>query len=141
SGAARLDASGCRAGAGEAAVSAARTPVLDALPTTGRRLLGYLRPYVWPHFAGALLCMVVYSGTAGAVPWLVRSLIDDIFASRDRHMLSLLPAMILAVFSIRAAVNFGQAYLGEWVGERIVYDLRASLQSKVQRLPVSFFDR
>ncbi|HYB97953.1 MAG TPA: ABC transporter transmembrane domain-containing protein [Candidatus Limnocylindrales bacterium] len=119
----------------------ATRPVMDALPTTGRRLLAYLRPYVWPHFAGALLCMVVYSGTAGAVPYLVRSLIDDIFSKRNHEMLVLLPALILATFTIRAAVNFGQAYLGEWVGERIVYDLRARLQEKVQHLPVSFFDR
>lgn len=108
---------------------------------TSRRILGYLKPYVWPHFVGALVCMVVYSGTAGAVPWLVKRLIDDVFASRNRDMLGLLPGLIVATFVVRAAVNFGQAYLGEWVGERIVYDLRGHLQAKVQLLPVSFFDR
>jgi len=109
--------------------------------STSRRILAYLRPYLWPHFAGALLCMVVYSGTAGAVPWLVKRLVDDIFESRDRDMLGLLPGFIVAIFVLRAAVNFGQAYLGEWVGERIVYDMRCRLQEKVQLLPVSFFDR
>ena len=126
---------------GSDASPAATNTLRKALPTTGRRLLAYLRPYVWPHFAGALVCMVIYSGTAGAVPYLVRSLIDDIFSQRDHEMLVMLPAFILATFTIRAAVNFGQAYLGEWVGERIVYDLRAELQDKVQHLPVSFFDR
>ncbi|MBI5504915.1 MAG: ATP-binding cassette domain-containing protein [Deltaproteobacteria bacterium] len=109
--------------------------------STSRRILTYLRPYVWPQFVGALACMVVYSTTAGAVPWLVKRLIDDIFASRNRDMLGMLPGLIVATFVIRAAVNFGQAYLGEWVGERIVYDLRGRLQEKVQMLPVSFFDR
>jgi subfamily B ATP-binding cassette protein MsbA len=100
-----------------------------------------LKPYVWPQFGGALACMIAYSAMSGAVPWLVRSLIDDVFAARDEHMLSMLPALIVLVFVVRAAVNFGQAYLGEWVGESIVYDLRGQLQQKVQRLPVSFFDR
>lgn len=108
---------------------------------TGRRLYGYLRPYLWPHFAGALLCMIAYSAMSGAVPWLVRSLIDDVFTARDEKMLGLLPPLIVAVFVVRAAVNFGQSYLGDWVGESIVFDLRARLQEKVQRLPVSFFDR
>ena len=85
--------------------------------------------------------MIAYSAMSGAVPWLVRSLIDDVFAARDERMLAMLPALIVAVFVVRAAVNFGQAYLGEWVGESIVYDLRGRLQEKVQRLPVSFFDR
>ncbi len=105
------------------------------------RLLVFLRPYVWPQFGGALVCMIAYSAMSGAVPWLVRSLIDDVFAARDERMLSMLPALIVVVFVVRAAVNFGQAYLGEWVGESIVYDLRGQLQQKVQRLPVSFFDR
>jgi subfamily B ATP-binding cassette protein MsbA len=85
--------------------------------------------------------MIAYSAMSGAIPWLVRSLIDDVFSARDEQMLSMLPALIVAVFILRAAVNFGQAYLGEWVGESIVYDLRGQLQQKVQRLPVSFFDR
>ncbi|MFN2375360.1 MAG: ABC transporter ATP-binding protein [Candidatus Binatia bacterium] len=85
--------------------------------------------------------MLAYSAMSGAVPWLVRSLIDDVFAQRDERMLSMLPALIIVVFVLRAGVNFGQAYLGEWVGESIVFDLRGRLQEKVQRLPVSFFDR
>ena len=93
-----------------------------------RRLLVFLRPYVWPQFGGALACMIAYSAMSGAVPWLVRSLIDDVFAARDERMLSMLPALIAAVFAVRAAVNFGQSYLGEWVGESIVYDLRGQLQ-------------
>ena len=85
--------------------------------------------------------MIAYSAMSGAVPWLVRSLIDDVFSARDERMLAVLPVLIMVVFLVRAAVNFGQAYLGEWVGESIVYDLRGRLQEKVQRLPVSFFDR
>jgi subfamily B ATP-binding cassette protein MsbA len=106
-----------------------------------RRLFAFLRPYLWPQFAGALACMLGYSAMSGAVPWLVRSLIDDVFRERDERMLTLLPAAIVVVFVLRAAMNFGQAYLGEWVGEHVIFDLRAALQRKVQRLPVSFFDR
>ena len=106
-----------------------------------RRLYALLRPYLWPQFAGALACMLAYSAMSGAVPWLVRSLIDDVFSARDQRMLSLLPILIVVVFVLRAGVNFGQSYLGEWVGESIIYDLRGRLQEKVQRLPVSFFDR
>ncbi len=113
----------------------------DSSWVTLRRLLSYLRPYAWPWFAGALACMVIYSATSGAVPYLVRSLIDDIFAARDEYMLRILPAGIFAVFSLRALVNFGQAYLGEYVGQHIVFDLRQALEDKVQHLPLSYLDR
>ncbi|HXC52639.1 MAG TPA: ABC transporter transmembrane domain-containing protein [Candidatus Limnocylindrales bacterium] len=85
--------------------------------------------------------MIAYSAMSGAVPWLVRSLVDDVFQNRNERMLTVLPVLIVVVFVARAGVNFGQAYLNEWVGESIVYDLRARLHQKVQRLPVSFFDR
>lgn len=111
-----------------------------ASPEVARRLVAYLRPYVWPYFVGALVCMILYSGTSGAVPWLVRSLIDDIFDQHNVEMLNQLPGMIVAVFVVRAMVNYGQAYLSEYVGQRIVYDLRMELQQRIQRLPQSFFD-
>ena len=37
-----------------------------------RRLLVYLRPYWWPHFACAIACMVLFSATNGAMPFLIR---------------------------------------------------------------------
>ncbi len=109
--------------------------------STGRRLLAYLRPYVWPYFVGALLCMTAYSATAGIVPYLVRSLVDDVLQAGDNSVLRILPAAIAATFVIRAAVNFGQAYLGEYVGQHIVFDLRRGLDEHIQHLPIAYFDK
>ncbi len=110
-------------------------------PTIWRRLWGYLRPYVWPHFTVAIACMVLYSGSSGAVPYLVRTLVDDVLERGDREMLHYVPILIIVTFLIRGLVNFGQAYLGEYVGQHIVFDLRRDLDDKVQHLPVSTFDR
>jgi len=43
------------------------------------RLLQYLRPYLWPRFAVAVVCMVLYSSTNGVMPLLVRGVFDDVF--------------------------------------------------------------
>lgn len=109
--------------------------------STGRRLLAYLRPYVWPYFVGALLCMTAYSATAGIVPFLVHSLVDKVFQAGDNSVLRILPAVIAATFVVRAAVNFGQAYLGEYVGQHIVFDLRRGLDERIQHLPIAYFDK
>ncbi len=106
-----------------------------------KRLYGYLRPYMWPYFVAALVCMVLYSASSGLVPYLVKSLVDDIFEEQNREMLRLLPGLIVLVFLVRGVVNFGQAYLGEYVGQKIVFDLREELEAKVQHLPMSFFDQ
>ena len=48
-----------------------------------KRLLAYLRPYVWPRFVVALLATILFSATNGAVPFLIRFIYDDIFENRD----------------------------------------------------------
>jgi subfamily B ATP-binding cassette protein MsbA len=104
------------------------------------RLFAYLRPYLWPHFAAAMVCMVAYSATSGAVPYLVRTLVDDVLSTADSSMLVRLPVWIVAVFTLRGLANFGQSYLGEWIGQHIVYDIRSELSAKIQHLPASYFD-
>jgi subfamily B ATP-binding cassette protein MsbA len=106
-----------------------------------RRLYGYLRPYLWPHFLAAVACMVLYSATAGAVPYLVRALVDDVLTTGDRATLGAMPALIVVVFALRGAMAFGHTYLGEYVGQHIVHDVRRDLSEHIQRLPVAYFDR
>ncbi len=109
--------------------------------TSYRRLLSYLRPYVWPRFVGGAACMMVFSATTFYLPFLIRDIFDDIFAARDWAMLAWLPALSLAVFSVRSLANYGSSYLIEWVAQRIVVDFRKALNERVQHLPLSFFNR
>lgn len=110
-------------------------------PKQARRLLAYLRPYLWPHFTIALVCMVSYSATAGAIPYVVRSLVDDVLSAGDRAALRTMPAVILAVFGLRGLLAFGHTYFGEYVGQHVVYDVRRALADRIQALPVAYFDR
>jgi ATP-binding cassette, subfamily B, bacterial MsbA len=93
--------------------------------TVYRRVLGYLRPYVWPRFAVAVVCMVLYSSTNGVMPYLVRGVFDDVFLNKREWALRLLPAAIVAVFLFRASMSFAQTYLMEWVGQRVIARRRA----------------
>ncbi|MCX8072186.1 MAG: lipid A export permease/ATP-binding protein MsbA [Candidatus Binatia bacterium] len=106
-----------------------------------RRLLKYLKPYIWPHFAVAVVCMLLFSATNGAMPFLIRHVFDDVFTAKDRVALQLLPFVIIGVFLFRGLVSFGSTYLTEYVGQRIIADLRRELNDHIQRLPLSFFHR
>jgi ATP-binding cassette, subfamily B, bacterial MsbA len=106
-----------------------------------RRLLGYLRPYVWPRFALAVVCMVLYSSTNGVMPYLVRSVFDDVFLQKKQWALRVLPVVIVTVFLFRAAMSFNQSYLMEWIGQRVIADIRSQLNAHFQRLSLSFYNR
>ncbi|MGH7772408.1 MAG: ABC transporter ATP-binding protein [Candidatus Binatia bacterium] len=105
------------------------------------RLLKYLKPYIWPYFSMAMICMVAYSATDGALPFLVQTVFDDIFAQKDPSALSYIPFVIVGVFALRGLMNFGQHYLTDYVGLRIINDIRNAINDHLQFLSLSFFQR
>lgn len=111
------------------------------MTNTYRRLLRYLRPYLWPHFAGAVICMVLFSSTNGVMPFLVRHIFDDVFTGKNLFALQVLPGIIMATFVARGLFAFGSQYLTEYVGQQIIADVRNELNEHIQHLSLSFFNR
>ncbi|HXF74978.1 MAG TPA: ABC transporter transmembrane domain-containing protein, partial [Methylomirabilota bacterium] len=105
------------------------------------RLLQFLKPYRWPHFTLAMVCMIGFGATDGVIPYLVQHVFDDVFQRKDVTVLSYLPFLIVAIFAFRGLMNFGQSYLNEYVGLRIINDVRNELNRHFQSLSVSFFHR
>ena len=105
------------------------------------RLLTFLKPYVWPYFVLAMICMVGFGATDGALPFLVQRIIDDVFTRRDHAALAYVPVLVLALFAFRGLMNFGQSYFNDYVGLRIINDVRNALNRHLQLLSLSFFYR
>lgn len=108
---------------------------------TYRRLLPFLKPYIWPYFALGIVCLLGYSATDGVIPFLVRSVFDDLFQRKDPNMLRYVPLAIIIVFSARGLLNFGQHYFSDYVGLRIINDVRNRLNCHLQYLSLAFFYR
>ena len=106
-----------------------------------RRLLRYLRPYVWPWFCGAVLCMLSFSATTAAGPFVVRDIMDQVFVNRNHQMLTFIPLAVVAFFTLRGVFSFGQVYLMDYAAERIICDLRSALCGKLQRLSLAYLHR
>jgi subfamily B ATP-binding cassette protein MsbA len=106
---------------------------------TYARLLSFLRPYLWPYFILGMVCMVGFGATDGVLPFLVQRIIDDVFTRKDPVALTYLPAVIVGIFAFRGLMNFGQSYLNDYVGLRIINDVRNALNRQFQSLSLSFF--
>ena len=103
-----------------------------------RRLFVYLRPYVRTLVLGGVLALVV-AAMEGAIAWLVKPAMDDIFIRRDVTMLRMLPLVLLGAYVVKASARYGQSYLMAAVGERVIAALRAALYRHIQQMPLSFF--
>ena len=111
--------------------------MIRALPLY-RRLLPYLRPHVPVLVLGGLLALVV-AGAEGAIAWLVKPAMDDIFIRRDLLMLKVIPLLLLAAYVVKGVARYGQAYLMAAVGERVIAALRRTLYVHLQQMPLAFF--
>jgi subfamily B ATP-binding cassette protein MsbA len=105
------------------------------------RLLAYLKPYIWPYFIVAMICMVAFGATDGVLPFLIQKIIDDVFTGKDEAALTYLPGVIVGIFAFRGLMNFGQSYFNDYVGLRIINDVRNGLNRHFQALSVAFFYR
>ncbi len=103
-----------------------------------RRLLPYIRPHVPMLVVGALLALVV-AAMDGAIAWLVKPAMDEIFIKRDLLMLKLIPLALLGAYLLKGLARYLQAYLMAAVGERVVARLRGDLYRHVQGMPLAFF--
>jgi len=103
-----------------------------------RRLLGYLRPHVPALVVGTVLAVVV-AAMEGAIAWLVKPAMDDVFIRRDSTMLKLIPLLFFAAYVAKGVARYGQSYLMAAVGERVIARLRRDVYAHLQQMSLSFF--
>ena len=109
--------------------------------TLYRRLLGYLRPYVWPHGVVAVIAMLGFSAVEGGVPFIAKYTFDQVFTQRHLDALPFAVVAVLAASLLRGGLDLASGYLTDWIGQRVVADLRNELTAHMQRLDVTFFNR
>ena len=86
--------------------------------------------------------MLLAIGVAEAVrPWLVKIAIDRHIAVGDVAGLWASAVAFFALLLFELAAGAVRSYLTTWVGQRAMHDLREKLFDRLQRLPVSYFDR
>lgn len=105
-----------------------------------RRLLEYIAPYRWL----ALLAVLLLLATAGLTlvgPLLTQRALDVAVPARDDALLRTLAVLFLGALVLEFVLDYAQAYLTAWMGQRVMGDLRLQVFSHLQRLSVSYFDR
>ncbi len=105
-----------------------------------RRLLRYLRPY-WRHVALTLVVLLVGSALAIVGPWITQVVIDEAIPTGDTAYLGLLAAAYMGSIVLGAFVQYAQAVITTWLGQSVMYDLRAEIFEKFQELDLEFYDK
>jgi ATP-binding cassette, subfamily B, bacterial MsbA len=127
------------------------------------RYLPYYK-YLWTvrwQFAIGVLCGLLYALASGlGMPLMVDVVFPVLFKAVGKHdqwysvwmseklggvsperLLLITCLWIPLIFLVRAAANYANSYLIQYVGQRVLEDIRLDLFIKLQGLPLSFFKK
>jgi subfamily B ATP-binding cassette protein MsbA len=91
------------------------------------------------RFYSATVFVIVASAIWLSVPLGLRELLDAVFEQGDGRLLNMLAIGLMALFVVQAAFSFAGNYHLEWVGERVITDLRKKVYEHLHRLGFRFF--
>jgi len=104
------------------------------------RLLTYLRPY-WFLVVLAFVLLVGYTGSQLLGPYLVKVAIDRYIAAKDLAGLDRLALVFVVAIVLGFFFHFGHSYITQYVGQRVMHDIRQQLFTHLQGHDLAFFDR
>ena len=105
-----------------------------------KRLINYLKPYTLQVIISVFL-MLIYTGLSLAGPYLVKIAVDNYITPGILKGLHILLIIYLFVLIFQFIVQLCQTYLMQWIGQKVIYDLRTKIFSHLQTLSLSFFDK
>ncbi len=89
----------------------------------------------------ASVCMVGFGITDAAFAALMQPLLDAGFSSGGERPAWIVPVAVLGLFLFRGVAGFISTYQMEWVGGRVIAELRAALFDKYLSLPTAHYDQ
>ncbi|MDE2635516.1 MAG: ABC transporter transmembrane domain-containing protein [Chloroflexota bacterium] len=104
-----------------------------------RRLLTYLTAYKLRLLLAAI-GLVFASALSLVFPAVIQRVIDSVFTDADIELLDGITLALLAVFLFRSLASFIQNYNLNYVGEKIVVDIRCELYAHFQTLSIRFYN-
>ena len=105
-----------------------------------RRLMRYLRPY-WKLVVTALFLTLVTNILISTQPLFTKMAVDDYITPKQTDGIWLFSLIFFGVFLFRFIFSYIQEILLNKVGQRVMFDLRTELFTKLQRQEVAYFDR
>jgi ATP-binding cassette subfamily B protein len=104
------------------------------------RLIQYLKPYRTYAIMGFVSSVVLT--VLNLLPaYVTRFLFDQVLGRKDRTGLPIVVWSLLSIYTVRTLIGMGRGYMMEWLGGRVVFDMRVQLYDHLQMLSLGFFSR
>ncbi len=105
-----------------------------------QRLLSYLKPY-WKMAAVALVLTVLTNVLVSLQPRFTQMAVDDYITPKNTDGIWLFSLAFFSLFLFRFLFSYVQEILLNNVGQRVMFDLRTQIYTKLQEQEVAYYDK
>jgi len=105
-----------------------------------KRLLGYLKPY-WYIAAAALVLTVLVNVLGSLQPRFTQIAVDDYITPKQTDGIWIFALAFFGLFLFRFIFSYVQEILLNNVGQRVMFDLRTEIYTKLQEQEVAYYDK
>lgn len=115
-----------------------------------RKVINYMKKYVKPyikHFIVVLLLLIIITGINLIGPYIFKLVIDNYLNAKNIPPIVKYRGVIIfgfLYFGIAVAggiLNFLQSVLLQYIGQKILYNIRTDIFAHLQQMSLSFFDK
>lgn len=104
------------------------------------RLIRYIKPY-WRLAGAALVLTLLTNILISTQPYFTKMAVDDFITPKNVDGIWLFALAFFGVFLFRFIFSYAQEILLNHVGQRVMFDLRTEIFTKLQRQEVAYYDQ
>ncbi len=104
------------------------------------RLFRYIKPYKL-LLIFTIFLLLLTAGLQMAGPFLIKIAIDNYIMPGELKGLLYIAVLYVLVILFEFAIRYFQGYYTEYIGQKVMYDMRMDIFSHINKMPMSFFDK
>lgn len=104
------------------------------------QLFKYIKPYKF-IFAITIFMLLITAGLETAGPFIIKIAIDKYLTPKNYNGFLYMVLLLGLTIFLQFGVRYVQQYLTEYMGEKIMFDLRMEIFSHIHKMEMSFFDK
>lgn len=104
------------------------------------QLFKYIKPYKF-IFAITIFMLLITAGLETAGPFILKIAIDKYLIPKNYNGFLYMVLLLGLTIFLQFGVRYVQQYLTEYMGEKIMFDLRMEIFSHIHKMEMSFFDK
>lgn len=104
------------------------------------KLMQYVKPYN-KSFYLVLFFAIVLSVITTVTPYLLKIIVDDYIIPKDYSGMTFIIFLMAVTLLVEVVLMFSFTYYSNWLGQKVIKDIRVKIFDKIINLKMSFFDK